>query len=79
MRYWKGMLPRTDALLNRSINIGIGVDDPGLGSAFGVTMRDGLDVVEQRATRFRQVARQHLMHHSTSGGVNPRRGAGPPG
>jgi dTDP-4-amino-4,6-dideoxygalactose transaminase len=60
MCYNKGMLPRTDALLNRSINIGIGVDDPGLGSAFGVTMRDGLDVVEQRATRFRQVARQHL-------------------
>lgn len=60
MRYWKGMLPKTDALLNRSINIGIGVNDPGLGSAFGVTMRDGLEVVEERAARFRQVARKHL-------------------
>ena len=60
MRYWKGMLPRTDALLSRSINIGIGVNDPGLGSAFGVTMRDGLDVVEERAARFRQVASQYL-------------------
>jgi dTDP-4-amino-4,6-dideoxygalactose transaminase len=56
MRYWKGMLPKTDALLARSINIGIGVSDPGLGSAFGVTMRDGPKEVEERAARFRQVA-----------------------
>jgi len=60
MRYWKGMLPRTDALLARSINISIGVSDPGLSSAFGVTMRDGLKEVEERAGRFRQVAERHL-------------------
>jgi len=60
MRYSKGMLPRTDALLARSINIGIGVSDPGLGSAFGVTMRDGLKEVEERAARFRQAAGRYL-------------------
>jgi dTDP-4-amino-4,6-dideoxygalactose transaminase len=60
MHYRKGMLPKTDALLARSLNISIGVSDPGLSSAFGVTMRDGLDVVEERATRFRQVAKKHL-------------------
>src|SRR5436190_12667623 len=60
MRYWTGMLPRTDALLARSINIGIGVSDPGLGSAFGVTMRDGIREVEERADRFRQVAARYL-------------------
>ena len=60
MRYWKGMLPRTDALLARSLNISIGVSDPGLSSGFGVTMRDGLDVVEARARRFCEVARRHL-------------------
>jgi dTDP-4-amino-4,6-dideoxygalactose transaminase len=60
MRYWKGMLPRTDSLLVRSINIGIGVSDPGLSSAFGVTMRDGLAEVEERASRFRRVAAPHL-------------------
>jgi dTDP-4-amino-4,6-dideoxygalactose transaminase len=60
MRYWKGMLPRTDALLARSLNISIGVSDPGLSSAFGVTMRDGLDVVEERARQFCAVARRHL-------------------
>ncbi len=60
MRYYKGMLPQTDALLARSINLSIGVSDPGLGSAFGVTMRDGLNEVEERAARFRQVAGRHL-------------------
>ena len=39
--YRKGMLPQTDALLARAINLSIGVSDAGLGSAFGVTMRDG--------------------------------------
>jgi dTDP-4-amino-4,6-dideoxygalactose transaminase len=60
MRYRKGMLPRTDALLARSLNISIGVSDPGLSSAFGVTMRDGLDAVEERAARFRDVASRYL-------------------
>ena len=60
MRYWKGMLPQTDALLARCINISIGVSDPGLGSAFGVTMRDGLKEVEEQAARFRKVAGQYL-------------------
>jgi 8-amino-3,8-dideoxy-alpha-D-manno-octulosonate transaminase len=60
VKYWKGMLPQTDALLSRSINISIGVSDPGLGSAFGVTMRDGFDVVDARAEEFRRVARKYL-------------------
>jgi dTDP-4-amino-4,6-dideoxygalactose transaminase len=60
MHYSKGMLPRTDALLARSLNISIGVSDPGLSSAFGLTMKDGLDVAEERAQRFREVARRHL-------------------
>jgi dTDP-4-amino-4,6-dideoxygalactose transaminase len=59
-RYWKGMLPRTDALLARSINIGIGVSDPGLGSSFGLTMRDGLKEAEECAARFRRVAGKYL-------------------
>ncbi len=60
MRYWKGMLPRTDALLARSLNISIGVSDPSLSSGFGVTINDGLDVVEQRARRFCDVASRYL-------------------
>jgi hypothetical protein len=61
------MLPQTDALLARSLNISIGVSDPGLSSAFGVTMRDGLDVVEERAARFREVALKHLKASSRIG------------
>lgn len=60
VKYWKGMLPQTDDLLSRSINISIGVSDPGLGSAFGVTMRDGFDAVDARAEEFRRVARKYL-------------------
>ena len=58
--YSKGMLPRTDDLLARSINISIGVSDAGLGSAFGVTINDDLDVVEERAAAFRRIAARHL-------------------
>jgi dTDP-4-amino-4,6-dideoxygalactose transaminase len=60
VRYWKGMLPQTDDLLSRAINISIGVSDPGLGSAFGVTARDGFEAVDQKAEAFRQVAREYL-------------------
>jgi len=60
IRYWKGMLPQTDALLSRAINISIGVSDPGLGSAFGVTMRDGFAEVDARAAEFRRVAEEYL-------------------
>jgi dTDP-4-amino-4,6-dideoxygalactose transaminase len=69
MRYWKGMLPRTDALLARSLNISIGVSDPGLSSGFGVTINDGLDVVEERARRFCQVAGRYLKAPQVSAGT----------
>ena len=60
MRYWKGMLPQTDELLARSINISIGVSDAGIGSDFGVTIKDDLDVVAARAATFRQIAGRYL-------------------
>ena len=60
VKYEKGMLPQTDALLNRAINISIGVSDAGLGSAFGVTMRDGFEAVDARAAEFRRVAAKYL-------------------
>jgi len=60
VKYWRGMLPQTDALVARAINISIGVSDAGLGSAFGVTIRDGADVIDTRAAQFRKVAKQYL-------------------
>ena len=60
MRYWKGMLPQTDDLLARSMNISIGVPDAGLGSSFGVSINDGPDIVDQKVAEFRQVADRYL-------------------
>jgi 8-amino-3,8-dideoxy-alpha-D-manno-octulosonate transaminase len=60
VKYWKGMLPRTDDLLGRAINISIGVSDGGLGSAFGVAMRDKFDEVDARAAQFCRVAGKYL-------------------
>ena len=60
VKYWKGMLPRTDDLLSRAMNISIGVSDAGLGSGFGVTMSDGFDVVDRKAEAFRRVAGELL-------------------
>ena len=33
VKYWKGMLPQTDDILSRAMNISVGVSDAGLGSA----------------------------------------------
>jgi hypothetical protein len=60
IRYWQGMLPKTDSLLERSLNISIGVSDPGLSSGFGVTLRDDPESVERHAAGFRQVAEKYL-------------------
>lgn len=60
VRYWQGMLPKTDALLERALNISIGVSDPGLSSGYGVTIRDDAKSVERHATGFRRVAEKHL-------------------
>ena len=59
-RYEPGMLPQTDDLVNRAMSIGIGVADLNLGSSFGVTVRDGADLVHERAERFCAVASRHL-------------------
>ena len=60
IRYWKGMLPQTDALLARSLNISIGVRDPGLCSGFGLTVTDDVEAVEKHASTFRGTAEKYL-------------------
>jgi dTDP-4-amino-4,6-dideoxygalactose transaminase len=57
--YRRGMLPRTDALLARSISLGIGVSDANL-APFGLRMRDDAEVARVRADQFREVAARHL-------------------
>jgi 8-amino-3,8-dideoxy-alpha-D-manno-octulosonate transaminase len=57
--YQGGMLPKTDALLARSMSFAIGVMDPNL-APFGVRMRDDAAVARRQAERFRAVAMRHL-------------------
>ena len=40
------MLPQTDNLLERAINISVGVSDAGLGSAFGVRINSSKEEIE---------------------------------
>jgi dTDP-4-amino-4,6-dideoxygalactose transaminase len=58
--YRAGMLPLTDALLARSMSIGIGVFDMNL-APFGLRMRDDAAAAERCAARFREVAGRHLV------------------
>ena len=56
--YRVGMLPRTDALLERSMSIGIGVWDPNL-APFGLRMRDGAAEARKVGATFRDAVIKH--------------------
>jgi len=51
-RYCKHMLPRTDDILARAINLSIGVVDPGLGAGFGISILAGDEEIESKVERF---------------------------
>ena len=51
-RYRKHMLPRTDDLLARAINLSIGVVDPGLGAGFGINILATEEEIESKAELF---------------------------
>ena len=55
-----GLLPATDALLARSITLGIGVVDAGIGSAFGLNVRSTPFDIEQVAKRFQVAVERHV-------------------
>ena len=57
--YGPGALPQTDALVARSISIGIGVRDVNL-APYGLRMRDGAAEARVVADEFSRVARRHL-------------------
>jgi len=50
--YRKHMLPRTDNILDRAVNLSIGVVDPGLGADFGVNVLSTKEEVEDKAEEF---------------------------
>jgi dTDP-4-amino-4,6-dideoxygalactose transaminase len=56
-RYHKGMLPRTDDILGRSIALSVGVVDPGLGAGFGINVLSNDEQIRASADRFIRAAR----------------------
>jgi len=55
--YRKGMLPRTDDLLSRAINISVGVVDRGLGAAFGIHPHSSEQEIDQKVLEFKDAVR----------------------
>jgi len=58
--YEKGMLPQTDGLLKRGINISVGVSDPGLGSAYGITINDTKEQIKLIVENLKKAIRNSL-------------------
>jgi dTDP-4-amino-4,6-dideoxygalactose transaminase len=56
-RYRKGMLPRTDDILSRSIALSVGVVDSGLGAGFGINVLSSDAEIDAAADRFIRAAR----------------------
>lgn len=50
--YTKGMLPQTDDILSRAINLSVGVVDRGLGAGFGIHAHASEEEVERKAAEF---------------------------
>jgi dTDP-4-amino-4,6-dideoxygalactose transaminase len=59
-RYWKHMLPRTDDLLARAINLSVGVVDPGLGAGFGINILAGKEEIDSKADLFINTVRRAI-------------------
>jgi len=60
VRYEAGMLPQTDSILERAINLSIGVTDAGLGSAFGVSVLSSDDEIDAKVEEFRTCLKESL-------------------
>jgi 8-amino-3,8-dideoxy-alpha-D-manno-octulosonate transaminase len=50
--YHQHMLPKTDDILSRSINLSVGVVDPGLGADFGINVLSTNDQIDRKAEEF---------------------------
>ncbi|MCD6120936.1 MAG: DegT/DnrJ/EryC1/StrS family aminotransferase [Spirochaetales bacterium] len=60
VKYEKGMLPQTDALLDRAINISIGVVDPGLGAAFGINVNSTDEEIDIKVKEFKDAIKHEM-------------------
>jgi len=48
----KNMLKKTDAILGRSVNLSVGVVDPGIGASFGINILSSDDEIARKAEEF---------------------------
>lgn len=51
-RYEKNMLPKTDDILSRSVNLSVGVVDSGLGTDFGINILSSDEEIDRKAEQF---------------------------
>jgi len=54
VKYWAHMLPQTDGILDRAINISVGVVDKGLGAGFGINVNSDDSVIEEVARKIEE-------------------------
>ena len=52
------MLPQTDDILNRAINISIGVVDRGLGAVYGINILSPDDEIKSVADNIRKIMKE---------------------
>ena len=50
--YEKGMLPKTEDILSRAINLSIGLHDKGIGAVYGLSPKDGIEEAKRKADEF---------------------------
>jgi 8-amino-3,8-dideoxy-alpha-D-manno-octulosonate transaminase len=60
VQYKRGMLPKTDELLSRAINISIGVVDSGLGAGFGIDIRSKKNEIDEKVEKFRKAVKKYM-------------------
>ncbi len=64
--YRKHMLPRTDDILDRSINLSVGVVDPGLGAGFGINVLSSDEEIQHKAGSFIETVQRVIVSKATA-------------
>ena len=60
IKYSKGMLPYTDELLKRAINISVGVSDAGLGSSYGIRINSSEEEIRTKGQKIVELIKESL-------------------
>ncbi|MDD2707439.1 MAG: DegT/DnrJ/EryC1/StrS family aminotransferase [Verrucomicrobiae bacterium] len=60
IRYEKGMLPKTEAILSRAVNLSVGLRDKGIGAACGLNPRDTVEIAAGKADEMVKMLKEVL-------------------